>query len=573
MKVKTLPCRTVLLMMIVGVALGGPEASTTATEVALSDDVIAIVNGKSIYVEDVERSLVEMHEKQEQVDRGSMDLDALVFRIVNDALLSAEARALEMDKEASTQERVQALARRLAVEKLEQTEIWAHVRPGEEMLRKEYGHYFKTVTFRMITAHEEEGAAELLAELKDGADFEALARENSKDPYSARGGLVNNVLLMDVPSEFRDELFDAEPGVLVGPVRTRLGWAVLKVDSFRDAVPESYERSRREVLDIVRAREGDVLRRKLDQTLQKAHPTTIDQEAVDAVKCERLSDGRLWSQVEDETQVMATVGEYSITAKQYSDALNSRWRGVRNMEAAIATKPLVLQGLIRKEKMLSEALRRKYDESDEVQRQARALETRLLVRRYLGAVVGANIEISEEEKRTYYEQYKESYEKPPKLHVAQITVETREQAQELVDLLRQGTDMAWLARKHSIDRFRDSGGNRGWMVPTPGLDPIQQAIFEGEPGDVLGPFGAPGNFIVMRIVARESQGLYSYEELAATAERAVYDAKFAAALDETLQALRSRSEIVINDAALAAMRISGESEKPDGSHEGGGRGH
>ena len=62
------------------------------------------------------------------------------------------------------------------------------------MLRKEYGHYFKTVTFRMITAHEEEGAAELLAELKDGADFEALARENSKDPYSARGGLVNNVL-------------------------------------------------------------------------------------------------------------------------------------------------------------------------------------------------------------------------------------------------------------------------------------------------------------------------------------------------------------------------------------------
>jgi len=219
-----------------------------------------------------------------------------------------------------------------------------------------------------------------------------------------------------------------------------------------------------------------------------------------------LSDGRLWTKIDDENRVVATVGENGILVKRYSDALNSRWRGVRNMEAAIATKPLVLKGLIRKDRLLAEALRRKYDQSADVQRQARALETRLLVRRYLGTVVGAGIKISDEEKREYYEKYKASYEKPPRLHVAQITVETREQAQELADLLRQGTDMAWLARQHSIDRFRDSGGDRGWMVPTPGLDPIQQAMFEGEPGDVLGPFGAPGNFIVIASLPASPRG-------------------------------------------------------------------
>lgn len=573
MKVKMLPCWVVLLLMIAGTAFGEPEASTTAVEGSMPDDVIARVNGDPIYVEDVERSLAEMHEKQEQVDRGGMDIDALVFRLVNDALLAAEARTLEMDQEPSTQERVDRLRRKLAVRQLERIEIWDHVHPAEELIRKEYDHYFKTVTFRMITSHEEAGAQEFLEELKEGADFEALAKEKSKDPYSARGGLVQNVVLMDVPTDFRDELFGSEPGILVGPVRTRLGWAVLKVDSFADADPESYGKTRAEVLDIVRVREADVLRKRLDQKLRKAHPATIDQEAVDAVGCERLSDGRLWTKVDDESQVVVTVGDKPILAKQYSDALNGRWRGVRNMEAAVAMKPLVLKGLIRKDRLLAEALRRKYDESDEVRRQARALETRLLVRRYLGTVVGAGIEVSEEEKRDYYEQYKDSYEKPPRLHVSQITVETREQAAELAELLRQGTDMAWLARQHSIDRFRDSGGDRGWMVPTPGLDPIQQAIFEGEPGDVLGPFGAPGNFIVMRVVARESQGVYGFEELAATAERAVYDAKFGVALDEVVQSLRSRSEIVINDEALAAMRISGEPEESDDAHGEGGRGH
>jgi parvulin-like peptidyl-prolyl isomerase len=440
------------------------------------------------------------------------------------------------------------------------------------LLRKEYAYYFKTVTFRMITAHDEAGAAEFLGELEGGADFEALAREKSKDSYSARGGLVKNVVLMDVPTEYRDELFSAQPGVLVGPIRTRLGWAVLKVESFADADPDSYGKTRAEVMDIVRAREADALRKDFDQKLAEVHPATINQEAVDAVVCERLSDGRLWTKIGDESQVVATVGENTIVVKQYSDALNSRWRGVRNIEAAQAMKPLVLQGLIRKERQLAEALRRKYDDSEDVMRQARALETRLLVRRYLGAVVAAGIEVSEDEKREYYEKYKDSYEKPPRLHVAQITVETREQAEELAELLRQGTDMAWLARQHSIDRFRDSGGDRGWMVPTPGLDPIQQAIFEGEPGDVLGPFGAPGNFIIMRVVARESQGVYSYDELAATAERAVYDAKFGVALDEAIQALRSRSEIVVNENALAAMRIAGEPEEAEGAHGTGGRG-
>ena len=283
MKVKILPCWVVLLMMITGAAFGEPEASATAAEEAMPDDVIARVNGEAIYVENVERSLAEMHKKQEQVDRGGMDLDALVYRLVNDALISAEARTLEMDEEASTLERVDNLSRKLAVQMLERIEIWDHVHPSEELLRKEYDHYFKTVNFGMITVHEEAGAEEVLEELKAGGDFDALAKEKSKDPYSARGGLIRNVVLMDVPTDFRDELFDAEPGVLVGPVRTRLGWAILKVESFADADAKFYDKTRNEVLDIVQVREANVLRKNLDAKLEEVHPSTINQEVVDAV--------------------------------------------------------------------------------------------------------------------------------------------------------------------------------------------------------------------------------------------------------------------------------------------------
>jgi parvulin-like peptidyl-prolyl isomerase len=239
---------------------------------------------------------------------------------------------------------------------------------------------------------------------------------------------------------------------------------------------------------------------------------------------------------------------------------------VRNREAALAAKPLVLERLIRNERMLAEALRRGYGETESVRRVLRAHETQLLVPRFLDEVVGAGIEVTAEEIRAFYDENRTEFPKPPKLHLGQVSVAEREEAERLARLLREGADLAWLARQYSIDRFAEGGGDRGWMVATKGVDPIQDAIFDARPGDVLGPMGAPGNFVVLRVDAREDQGYRTLEEVSGTIRSAVYMSKFEEALDGVVRTLRSRSEIRIDEERLGSLEITASPSEPGGEN-------
>jgi parvulin-like peptidyl-prolyl isomerase len=254
---------------------------------------------------------------------------------------------------------------------------------------------------------------------------------------------------------------------------------------------------------------------------------------------------------------VARVGERTITASQLENTLRTRWKGVRNEEAALAARPLVLEKMIGQELMLAEALARGYGDTPEVRRELHAYETRLLVPRFLRQVVASEITVTEEEMEAYYEAQKESFHRPPRIRLGQITVASEEEAERIARLLREGADLAWLARQHSTDRFKDDGGDRGWVTPSRSGDPLEEGLFEAEAGDVLGPAKREDAYIVVRVAAREEQGIYTLEEIGGNIRQTLSDRKAQQELHDFIQTLRDRSEIVIHEDVLDTMRISG----------------
>jgi peptidyl-prolyl cis-trans isomerase D len=73
----------------------------------------------------------------------------------------------------------------------------------------------------------------ILRQLKAGASFADLASRYSSDPGSARSGGQLGWFRSDrmVP-EFADAVFNAAPGTVVGPVSTRFGFHIIKVEGF-----------------------------------------------------------------------------------------------------------------------------------------------------------------------------------------------------------------------------------------------------------------------------------------------------------------------------------------------------
>ena len=85
--------------------------------------VVAIVNGQTVLLESLERQLGRMHASAEETQRSGFDLDRLMFRVVNDVLLSQEARALGMHEETSVIEQVEERRHELALKRIQQVEI------------------------------------------------------------------------------------------------------------------------------------------------------------------------------------------------------------------------------------------------------------------------------------------------------------------------------------------------------------------------------------------------------------------------------------------------------------------
>ena len=83
------------------------------------------------------------------------------------------------------------------------------------------------------------------ARIQGGEDFAAVARELSDDEASAqRGGSLGFFKRGDMVKPFEDAAFGAEPGTLVGPVKTDFGYHLIEVQQHRQGGLQEFEQTR-----------------------------------------------------------------------------------------------------------------------------------------------------------------------------------------------------------------------------------------------------------------------------------------------------------------------------------------
>ncbi|MEN4724786.1 peptidylprolyl isomerase SurA [Erwinia amylovora] len=76
-------------------------------------------------------------------------------------------------------------------------------------------------------------AKQLVSEAKGGADFGKLAIAHSADPQALKGGNMGWGRIQELPSLFAQALVTAKKGDITGPVRSGVGFHILKVNDMR----------------------------------------------------------------------------------------------------------------------------------------------------------------------------------------------------------------------------------------------------------------------------------------------------------------------------------------------------
>jgi peptidyl-prolyl cis-trans isomerase C len=227
--------------MAVGAALLYPVAFAATAQADDASRVIARVNGVDIKAGDL--ALADEDIGSNLPMTGDARRDYLTRYLTDMQVIVQAADAKKLGENEDFQRHLAYARNKLLMEKFLQTEGKASVSDAalhqlyDELTKQMAGE--KEVHARHILVETEDEAKAILAELKNGGDFVALAKQKSKDPSSSDGGDLGYFTKDRMVPEFADVAFKLQPGQISDPVKTEFGWHIIKVEDKRNReIPE-----------------------------------------------------------------------------------------------------------------------------------------------------------------------------------------------------------------------------------------------------------------------------------------------------------------------------------------------
>jgi len=114
-------------------------------------------------------------------------------------------------------------------------------------------------------------AEELLKKVKDGADFAALAKENSDCPSKDQGGDLGLFVRGQMVKPFEDVAFALKAGQISDVVETDFGYHIIKVTEHRDPNTLTFEKAKADIIeDLTQQKMRDASRKYIESLRQNA---------------------------------------------------------------------------------------------------------------------------------------------------------------------------------------------------------------------------------------------------------------------------------------------------------------
>jgi hypothetical protein len=124
----------------------------------------------------------------------------------------------------------------------------------------------------------------------------------------------------------------------------------------------------------------------------------------------------------------------------------------------------------------------------------------------------------------------------------------------LADSIRHGAPMADLAKRHSIDQFKEKGGDAGSYALLDIPPVVQPRIIDAKPGDVLGPYFLWRTWALIQLESRlDHDSATVLDSVRTTVERMVVEAKRKAAQHDHALKMRATVPVMVDTVQIDSM--------------------
>lgn len=229
--------------LALGVVAGLFAAPALAAD---KDPVVAVVNGTEIHASTViayQRTLPQQLAMQ-------APFEALLDVVINNQLIFEAAKKDNAAADPEVVESVKQFEKQLVVKSWVNKKLRAEV--TDEAVKKAYDDALKDykpseeVHARHVLLENEKDAKAVIAELKKGGDFAAIAKAKSIDPSAKQnGGDLGYFSKEEMVPQFSEAAFGMKAGeVSSKAVKTQFGWHVIKVEDKRMGAAPTFEQAK-----------------------------------------------------------------------------------------------------------------------------------------------------------------------------------------------------------------------------------------------------------------------------------------------------------------------------------------
>ncbi len=175
-----------------------------------------------------------------------------------------------------------------------------------------------------------------------------------------------------------------------------------------------------------------------------------------------------------------------------------------------------------------------------------ALKLRLLTTKVSSAALTPQVQVDDKEIEAYYKAQRDEFRRPAEIRARQMLFKSRDEANRILQLLKQGGDFSSLARQHSQSPDREKGGSLGYF--SAGQLPVEfdEVLFKLPVRQVSEPVESPYGFHLFLVERKRKAGLRPYAAVKDEIATKLYQQKEEAAFHLWLKNLQETTKTHIN---------------------------
>ena len=220
-----------------------------------------------------------------------------------------------------------------------------------------------------------------------------------------------------------------------------------------------------------------------------------------------------------EKKILAKVGDKEISNLDIDSAIQGLDPYQAQQFQTEEGRKYVLEDLINQELLYMYAKDNKIDQDEAFRKEMAEIEKNVL-KQYIINQILTSVQVTDDEKRTFFEANKANFSNPPSANAKHILVDTEEKANEILAQIKAGeVTFEDAARAHSTCPSKDQGGDlgtfgKGQMVPE-----FEEATFAMNVGDISEPVKTQFGYHLIKLEAKNEESIPTFEEVADKVEK------------------------------------------------------